>query len=221
MTAPKPNIAEKNKYRPSGFSTLLIALAIALILRATVIQAFNIPSGSMEDTLLVGDFLLGEKITYKFRLPRSGEIVIFEHPKVPGRDLIKRCVALPGDTVMVFQKELFINGKPFHNPPKFKHIDQRTIPADYAPRDFFGPFVVPPDYIFCMGDNRDNSEDSRFWGPMPLSNLKARPLFLYFSVDPGSNPNITKWSDIYLSLVKSLFHFPPKIRVSRIGMVIR
>ena len=213
---------EKKPYRPGGFETLLIALAIALLLRATVIQAFNIPSGSMEDTLLIGDFLLGEKITFHFRTPDVGEIVIFEHPKIPGRDLIKRCVALEGDTIVVLDKKLYVNGKLFPDPPKSKYSDPRVFPESYAPRDNFGPYLVPKEHVFVMGDNRDNSEDSRFWGPLPMKNIKARPLFLYFSINPGPDADrVTKWIDIYISLFKSIFKFPPGIRVGRIGMIIR
>jgi signal peptidase I len=212
---------EPKPYRSSGWETLLIALAIALILRATVIQAFNIPSGSMEDTLLIGDFLLGEKITYRFRSPRPGEIVIFRHPQIKGRDLIKRCVALENDTIVVVNKELFINGEKFPNPPKSKYVDARNLPAEYCPRDNYGPYVVPKGDIFVMGDNRDNSEDSRFWGPLPRANIKARPLFLYFSLDPGPNPpRITRNIEIYINLIKTLFKLPPPVRVSRIGMVV-
>ncbi|RKZ25184.1 signal peptidase I [bacterium] len=222
MAKQKHKPKEEKPYRPSGFETLIIALAIALILRATVIQAFNIPSGSMEDTLLVGDFLLGEKITFRFRNPRPGEIVIFEHPRVKGRELIKRCVAVAGDTVEVVNKVLYVNGKKFPDPPKSKHIDPNIYPRQYTPRDNFGPFVVPPNCIFMMGDNRDNSEDSRFWGALPLKNVKARPLFLYFSISPGPHPvQVRRNIDIYISLLKSLFHFPPLVRPMRIGMIIK
>ena len=227
MTKPKqrekkPRSEEPKPYKANWFETLLIALAIVLILRATVIQAFNIPSGSMEDTLLIGDFLLGEKITFRFRSPRRGEIVIFEHPKIPGRDLIKRCVAIEGDTVLVVNKQLFINGKKASDPPESKHQDPRIIPARYAPRDNFGPYIIPKEHIFLMGDNRDNSEDSRFWKALPLKNVKARPLFLYLSVDPGPNPpKVTSTIDIYKSLLRSVFRFPPRIRVMRTGMIVR
>lgn len=215
-------VKQQKPYRPSGFETLIIALGIALILRATVIQAFNIPSGSMEDTLLIGDFLLGEKVTFHFRNPRPGEIVIFEHPKIKGRDLIKRCVAVAGDTVLVVDKKLYVNGKEFPDPPKSKHSDPTVFARQLTPRDNFGPYIVPPKHIFVMGDNRDNSEDSRFWGPLPIKNIKARPLFLYFSINPGPNPpRVRRTIDIYISLLKNLFHFPPRVRIMRIGMVIK
>ncbi|MCD6124507.1 signal peptidase I [bacterium] len=209
----------KKYYKPKSWETLILALLIALILRATVIEAFNIPSGSMEDTLLIGDFLLGEKITYRFRMPRRGEVIIFKHPepRFRGKDLIKRCVAVAGDTVQIINKVLYVNGKPVPDPPLAKH-DSTFIPR----RDNFGPYVVPPNCVFAMGDNRDNSYDSRFWGPVPRKNLKARPLFLYFSVDPGpGRHNFRTTLDAYKMFFKAVFHIPPRIRFKRIGMIIR
>ena len=200
-----------------GYVSFILAIAIALILRATVIQAFTIPSGSMEDTLLIGDFLIGEKITYHFRPPHRGEVIIFEHPKVKGRDLIKRCVAVAGDTVEVRDKVLYVNGKRVPLPPHGKHSDPRFIPR----RDNFGPYVVPPGCVFAMGDNRDNSEDSRFWGPLPLKNIKARPVFVYMSIDFGPEARTIRRSiDIYWVLFKRLLHFPTAIRWRRIGLIV-
>ena len=200
-----------------GYMSFFLAILIALILRATAIQAFTIPSGSMEDTLLIGDFLIGEKITYHFRPPHRGEVIIFEHPKVKGRDLIKRCVALPGDIVEVREKVLYVNGKRVPLPPKGKHIDPRFIDR----RDNFGPYKVPPNCVFAMGDNRDNSEDSRFWGPVPFDKIKARPVFVYLSVDFGPEARtIQKSLDIYKVLFKKLLHFPTAIRWKRIGLIV-
>ncbi|RKZ32544.1 signal peptidase I [bacterium] len=194
-----------------------LAIAIALILRATMIQAFTIPSGSMEDSLLIGDFLLGEKITYHFRAPYRGEVIIFRHPRIPGRDLIKRCIAVENDTVEVRDKILYVNGEKVPLPAEGKYSDPRIFPR----RDNFGPYVVPKDCVFAMGDNRDNSEDSRFWGPVPLENLKARPLFVYLSIDLGPEARtIQKSIDIYRVLLKRLFHFPPAIRIRRIGLIV-
>ncbi|MCD6594682.1 signal peptidase I [bacterium] len=200
-----------------GWVSFILAILLALILRATIIQAFTIPSGSMEDTLLIGDFLLGEKITYHFRPPRREEIIIFEHPKMPGRDLIKRCVAVEGDTVEVKNKDLFINGKKVPLAPGGKHIDPRFYPQ----RDNFGPYIVPKDCVFAMGDNRDNSDDSRFWGPVPLKDVKARPIFVYLSIDLGPEARTIQHSiDIYKVLLKRIFHFPPAFRLRRIGFIV-
>lgn len=203
---------------PGSWETLILALAVALILRATVIEAFNIPSGSMEDTLLIGDFLLGEKITYRFRDPRRDEVIIFRHPepRFKGKDLIKRCVAIQDDTVEIRNKKLYINNQLIEEPLHGKHDS-----SYYRQRDEFGPYVVPENCVFAMGDNRDNSYDSRFWGPVPLENIKARPLFLYFSVDPGPGPhNFQTILDAYKMFLKAVFHIPPEVRFMRIGTIV-
>lgn len=171
---------------------------MALLVRATLVQAYHIPSGSMEDTLLQGDFVLAEKISFgpnvpgrlpgltaKFpsiripgvRSPQPGQIVIFEHPEDPSIDLIKRCVAVEGQVVTIRDKVVYVDGERVEEPAGMKHSDAVTIER----RDSFGPYTVPEGHIFVLGDNRDNSSDSRFYGPVPLSNLRARPLFIYFS----------------------------------------
>ncbi len=140
-------------------SSLLIAVGLALFIRTTVVQAFYIPSGSMEDTLLVGDYLLANKFVYGapvdiplaeltlFRLPglrdpRPGDIVIFRSPTDPDRDLIKRCVAVGGQRLEVVDKVLYVDGQPFPNPPMTKHTDSETYPATVQPRDNFGPLKM-------------------------------------------------------------------------------
>ena len=153
---------KKSKLR-EWVETIVSALIIALILRTFVVQAYRIPTGSMEDTLLIGDFLLGEKITYRFRDPRPGEVVIFKYPLNPRKDYVKRCVAVGGQTVFVRDKVLFVDGVPFPDPPGVKYIDPEILPSSVSNRDNFGPYTVPAGYFFMMGDNRDNSADSRFW----------------------------------------------------------
>ena len=176
---------------------------LALLVRATIVQAYHIPSGSMEDTLFPGDFVLAEKLSFGplvpgrlpglaaslpslrvpgVREPRPGEIVIFEHPENPAVDLIKRCVAVQGQVIEIRNKQLLVDGKPFLDPPGLKYVDGRTLAS---PRDNFGPYEVPPGHFFVMGDNRDNSFDSRFFGAVPLRNLRARPLMIYFSWNGG------------------------------------
>lgn len=178
---------------------LALPLVLALFVRATLVQAYHIPSGSMEDTLFPGDFVLAEKLSFGayvpgrlpgtntslpslrlpgFRSPRPGEIVIFENPDDTSVDLIKRCVAVAGQTVEVRDKELYVDGEPVLPPPGLKHSDGRVLPGN---RDNFGPYVVPPGHLFVMGDNRDNSFDSRFFGAVPVDKLRARPLAVYFS----------------------------------------
>lgn len=179
-------------------SAIGLPVAIALLVRATLVQAYHIPSGSMEDTLFPGDFVLAEKLTYgpwvpgrvpgvsaalpSMRIPglrevRPGDVVIFESPRDPGVDLVKRCVAVAGQTVEMRNKRLYVDGRPFGDPATSKTVDPRAL----VPRDQFGPFVVPEGYFFAMGDNRDASFDSRFFGAVPLVNVRAHPVAIYFS----------------------------------------
>jgi signal peptidase I len=186
--------------------SILFVLVIFLPLLTFVVQGFRIPSSSMEDTLLIGDFLFADKLTYGakvpftgedrlpgFRQPRPGDIVIFESlPKVgekprswvrslfsPREKLIKRCVAVAGQTVEMRSKVLYVDGQPL-NERSVRHKDPRYIPG----RDDFGPLVVPANHIFCLGDNRDLSHDCRFFGPIPMRAVIAKADVLYFSFDP-------------------------------------
>ena len=206
----------------SWLEVVFVAILLALILRTFVFQAFRIPSSSMENTLAVGDFVLAEKITYRLRPPRRGEIVVFSFPYNPDKDFIKRCVAVQGDTVVIRDKVLYVNRTPFPDPPTVKFTDPRLLSAIYSNRDNFGPKVVPREHIFVLGDNRDNSQDSRFWGFLPIENLKARPLFVYFSWK--SDPNAPRWKSplsIFSILFYNLLHFPSRIDWRRIGKPVK
>jgi signal peptidase I len=198
--------------------SIIWTLFIVFLLRAFVIQGYVVPSGSMEDTLLPGDFLLALKFTYgleipytgikffQFKKPRRGEIVIFLYPVTRRQDYVKRCIGLPGDTIKVVNKVVYVNGTALkekyavHKDPKIIppliEITNDVIQRDYQRaweqgrfmqdprvRDNFGPVVVPEGYFFAMGDNRDYSFDSRFFGPVPLKYLKGTPLIIYFSID--------------------------------------
>lgn len=213
------------------------ALVVALFLRYFVLQAYRIPSGSMEDTLLPGDFLLvfkpiyGIEIPYtqikffQFAKPSRGDIVIFRFPLDPSKDFVKRCIGLPGDTVEIRNKIVYINGKKIFEPYAI-HKDPRTIPPlidtenEFARREFqrmweerelideprvrdnFGPVVIPEGNYFVLGDNRDNSSDSRFWGPVPKKYLKGIPLIIYFSWDSHAR-------NLFQSIrIKRLFQLP-------------
>lgn len=143
--------------------SILKALVLVLVVKTFVVQAFFIPTESMQSTLLVGDYLLVDKITYLFRDPRPGEIVVFEYPEEPQKDFIKRCVAVGGQTISHADDTLHVEGKPLKEPYvqylKTAHYvnDKRT----------FTEMKVPADTFWMMGDNRNNSQDSRFWGPLP------------------------------------------------------
>jgi len=182
-----------------------VAIVLALIIRTFVVQAFKIPSGSMEDTLLVGDhilvnkFIYGERIPYTdirffdFKRPQRGDVVVFIYPKDQSKDFIKRVVGVEGDTVLIKEKKLYINDT-LVNDPYALHKDSAIIPGHVQPRDYFGPVVVPQDSLFVMGDNRDRSADSRFWGFVPLSKVKGKAFLIYWSW--GGFMRDIKWSRI-------------------------
>lgn len=215
---------------------ILLAVGLALLIRTFVIQAFHIPSGSMEDTLLEGDFLITNKFLYGaqvpftdwrlpgIRAPRPGDVVIFQYPLDPGRDFVKRCVAGPGQTVEVRNKILYVDGKRAVDPPRSKYVDPRVLPKEHpgGVRDNFGPAVVPPGHFFMMGDNRDNSEDGRYWGFLPYKYVKAKAIILYFSWIPDLNaPEYVSLASIPKMVAYNLIHFFGRVRWSRIGMVVK
>ena len=199
--SPDPKGKKKSKLH-EYVEIVVTAVILALIVRALIIQSYHIPSGSMEDTLLKGDFLFANKFIYgakvpfvnlrlpKVRDPKPGDIVIFKWPGDQKTDYIKRCIALEGQTVELKGTHLFINGveKPESYP---KYI--------YGGRSDFGPYTVPKGHIFVFGDNRDDSSDSRYWGPLDKKLLRGKALFIYFSIDYNKH-----W-----------------IRFSRIGDIIR
>jgi signal peptidase I len=171
---------------------IIIAVVLTLFVRAFVVQAFRIPTGSMMDTLLVGDFLFVNKFVYgakipftdsrlpSLRGPQRGDIIVFKYPGDLKRDFIKRCVAVGGQTVAIRSKVVYIDGVPLDE-PYIIHTDARVFPKEISPRDNMDPVYVPEGYVFMMGDNRDNSHDSRFWGPLDEELVKGKALILYWS----------------------------------------
>ena len=233
--------------RPQGsgvreyLSSIVVAIGLALLIRSTVVQAFYIPSGSMEDTLFVGDYLLANKFVYGapieipfvaaplFRLPalrdpQPGDIVIFRSKTEPGRDLIKRCVAVGGQEVRLADKVLYVDGEIFPNPPLSKHTDPGIHSASYTMRDNFGPYRVPEDQFFMMGDNRDNSSDSRVFGPVPRGLIKGKAMIIYWSAKLKSGPGILRRMPQLLmdtgSFIWNLPTLPTRTRYGRLGDVI-
>ncbi|MDM7202639.1 MAG: signal peptidase I [Thermodesulfobacteriaceae bacterium] len=174
--------------------SILIALVIALFIRAFFVQAYKIPSGSMIPTLLIGDYLLVNKVVfgirnpikddfiYQWNIPKRQEIVVFTYPVDKKLDFIKRVIGLPGDTVEIINKRVYVNGKPL-NEPYVQFTDKESYPKEISPRDNYGPVKVPPGHLFVLGDNRDQSYDSRFWGFVPIHSLKGKALIIYFSWD--------------------------------------
>ena len=180
---------------------IIILIAVIIFVRIFFIQSYLIPTGSMENTLLPGDFVIAAKFMYLFNHPEPhrGEVIVFKYPLSSYRIFIKRCIGLPGDTVKIVNKKLYLNGNPLKE-PYVVHLDSRTIPGLKIPdfqvkwekrkfteeeqvRDNFGPVVVPPGSVFVMGDNRDYSYDSRFWGPLPVKNIIGKPLLIFFSIN--------------------------------------
>lgn len=182
---PKTNIIME--YVDSGF----IAIILALVIRTLFLQAFKIPSGSMESTLLIGDHLLVNKFVYgttvpftdkrilKIRDPRRGDIIVFKYPENPRRDFIKRCVGVPGDVIEVRDKVLYVNQLP-QTEGYTTFRDMKILPPFISPRDNYGPVSVTANHFFMMGDNRDFSADSRFWGMLPQELIKGKAWVIYW-----------------------------------------
>jgi len=179
------------------FESLIIAVILALFVRTWVFQAFKIPTGSMEQNLLIGDHLIVNKMEFaptassieRAILPeraiRRGDIIVFKFPKEPERDFIKRVIGLPGDRLELHRKKVFVNGQPLDEPYVQFLEPPSTDGAAHADdvREEYGPVTVPTDQYFMMGDNRDNSEDSRYWGFLPKSYVKGKALFIYYSFE--------------------------------------
>jgi signal peptidase I len=200
-----------------------------------VVQAFQIPTGSMEPTLLVGDFLLVNKFMYddpvfKFEgkiLPRKDierrDIVVFKYPQDLTKDFVKRVIALPGEKLEIRNKQVLINDKAIEEPYKVHSDTQIYTKSEYYRyddliRDNFGPVVVPPGHLFVMGDNRDNSMDSRYWGFLPRSYIKGKPWLIYFSYRAEKDA----WQKTGLQdRLKKIVSFIPKARWSRILKIIK
>jgi signal peptidase I len=178
------------------FESILVAVVLALFVRTFVFQAFKIPTGSMKPNLLVGDHLIVNKFIFApaaFGIERGllpmrpierGDIVVFKYPEEPERDFIKRVIGLPGDTLELSNQTVLINGQPLTEPYAtylFPPAAEGQMEGDL--RRKYGPVTVPDGHFFMMGDNRDDSQDSRFWGFLPQSYVKGRALFIYWSFD--------------------------------------
>ncbi len=221
------------------YEAILVAVIFTLFARTFVAQAFKIPTGSMEDNLLIGDHLFVNKFIYAphwstplhalmpYRDIRRGDVVVFKYPQDPERDFIKRAVGVSGDIVEVRAKGLWVNGRAEVN-PKVVHKDPQTypdsplLPPSTRSRDNFGPERVSAGTVFCMGDNRDNSYDSRFWGAVPRGYFKGRALFIYWSYQ--SPPNTQEWRgwfDRVSQLASVAVHFVTRTRWDRSFSLVR
>ena len=198
--------------------SMAMALLLFMVVRSFLVQAFKIPSSSMEGTLLVGDFLLVNKLVYGAEVPftgrrlpavhapQRGDVIVFQWPEDPSKDFVKRLVGVPGDTLSMVDGVLQLNGKsqseryvshtePGSDPAEedFRWQQQFLVPRAHAAQSYhpsrnnWGPLVVTPAHLFVLGDNRDNSLDSRYWGFVPDSMVRGRPILVYFSYTPDSS----------------------------------
>jgi signal peptidase I len=217
------------------FESILIAVILALFVRTFVLQAFKIPTGSMENNLLIGDHLLVNKFVYaptasgieRALLPigtiRRGDVLVFKSPVEPERDLIKRVVGLPGDRLEQKEKKIYINGKPLDEP--YVHfLEEPHRNADLSEgtasdvRENYGPVTVPPNQYFMMGDNRDNSADSRYWGFMPVDYVKGKAVLIYWSYESEREDYEDESAGATIKGLASVFmHFFTKTRWDRLG----
>ena len=177
-----------------NIEAILVAILIALFIRTFVVQAFKIPSGSMKQTLQIGDhilvnkFLYGIKIPYlrktiiPLKTPQRGDIIVFKYPVDPKKDFIKRVIGVGGDVVECRDKQLYVNQKRV-NDDHSVYTDPHIIPGNIRPRDNFKPIRVPENCLFVMGDNRDESFDSRFWGFVDLKAVNGKAFIIYWSWD--------------------------------------
>jgi len=182
---------------------IIVALALALFIRTFVVQAFKIPSGSMEPTLQIGDHILVNKFIYGVKIPftsiqlfplqepQRGDVLVFIYPLDPSKDFIKRVVAVEGDTVKMLNKKLYINGIEVPDPHAV-YTEESALSGEVQKRDNFGPVTVPKRALFVLGDNRDRSLDSRFWGFVPLEDVRGKAFIIYWSWD--SQGTTVRWN---------------------------
>ena len=171
---------------------IIIAIILAIFIRTFVVQAFKIPSGSMEPTLLIGDHILVNKFIYGIKIPFSqktlfpvskpkhDDMIVFIYPVDKSKDFIKRVIGLPGDTIEIFDRKILINGKPYKDSYGY-YSNRKKDPRHSLEEAHYGPIHVPENHLFVMGDNRYNSYDSRFWGYVPLKSVKGKAFIIYWS----------------------------------------
>src|SRR5919201_4660647 len=215
------------------FESIVIAVILALFIRTFVVQAFKIPTGSMEQNLLIGDHLLVNKFEFgptgsvieRTLLPigtiRRGDVIVFKYPVEPDRDFIKRVIGLPGETVEIREKKVFINGKQLDEPyvhfllPPANASEFNEV-TSFDVRERYGPVTVPPNQYFVMGDNRDNSQDSRYWGFLPRELVKGKALVIYWSYEAERQDYVDEDAGAAVRGLVSVFvHFFTRTRWDR------
>jgi signal peptidase I len=217
------------------YEALLIAVIFVRFAAIFVFQAFKIPTGSMEDNLKIGDHIIVNKFLYgpgpslgallPLREIRRGDIIVFRYPLQPETDFVKRVIGLPGDTVDVQDKNVYVNHRKLAEPYVI-HLDpsvyppREALPEPYRSRDQFNPYVVPAGHYFAMGDNRDRSSDSRYWGTVPRSMIKGRAFMVYWSFHGTPASAEAPWRDRLSELWGVARYFGPRTRWDRMGMIV-
>ena len=238
-TAPMAPQAFRKSTVREYFESIVIAVILALFIRTFVVQAFKIPTGSMENNLLIGDHLLVNKFVFgpsETRLERAllpmgtikrGDVIVFKYPEEPDRDYIKRVIGLPGETVELKAKKIYINGMPLDEPyvhflePPSAETDVHEV-TSIDVRERYGPVTVPPDQFFVMGDNRDNSQDSRYWGFLRRDYVKGKALLIYWSYEADREDYETEGAGATVRGLLSVFaHFFTRTRWDRMLHQIR
>ena len=219
------------------YEALLIAVIFVNFARIFVFQAFKIPTGSMEDNLKIGDHIIVIKFIYgpighdgfahlfPIRDIKRGDIIVFRYPLQPDTDFVKRVIGMPGDVIEVRDKKVSVNGKPLDEPYVI-HVDPQTyplqpaLPEPYRSRDQFGPYTVAPDSYFAMGDNRDRSSDSRYWGTVPRTMIKGRAFMVYWSFVGEPPPPNSPSTERIKELLNVVIHFFPNTRWQRTFFIV-
>ncbi|MBM3263718.1 MAG: signal peptidase I [candidate division Zixibacteria bacterium] len=241
QTAEQPRVSAQKSLLREYMEIIVFAVALFGFIRTDVVQAFRIPSGSMENTLLIGDFLLVNKFIYGPRVPftdirlpglrdpRPGDVVVFPFPQNPEQDFIKRCIAVEGQTIEIRDKVVYVDGVKIDNPQAVKFDDPSIKPASRNTRDNFGPKIVPQGHLFVMGDNRDYSHDSRYWGFVDQETVIGNAFIVYWSWDRKSEDPELTWSgsnpvESVVSLAHvvgyNIVHIPWRVRWGRIADLI-
>jgi signal peptidase I len=217
------------------YEALLIAIIFVNFARIFVFQAFKIPSGSMEDNLKIGDHIIvnkfiygagsGEGAFFPIRPVQRGDIVVFRYPLDPEINFVKRVIGMPGDTITIRDKEIFIGGERLHE-PYVVHDDETVFPNEPAlpeplrSRDQFGPLVVPNGQYFVLGDNRDRSRDSRYWGTVPRGLIKGRAFMVYWSFEGEPPPPGSSLQERIRELAGVVLHFFSRTRWHRTFFIV-
>jgi signal peptidase I len=213
------------------FESIVIAVILALFVRTWVVQAFKIPTGSMENNLLIGDHLLvnkfvfapslgpGERAVMPEQAIKRGDVLVFKYPDEPERDFIKRVIGLPGETLELRNKKVYVDGRELDEP--YVHFLEPASTSQevtsFDVRERYGPVHVPADQYFVMGDNRDNSQDSRYWGFLPRTYIKGKALMIYWSYESGSADYVDGGLGTTISRLASVVtHFFTRTRWERL-----